>query len=133
MIFLLDTNVLSDHLKRPAGLAHRFVQYTGRLYTSSVSLAELYVWAFGRSAGDPLRAAIDDLLANEVQIIEFDRACALEFGRLRVELRRRGVGVDNMDLLIAATAVARDATLVTRNTAHFVNVPGLRLEDWSAP
>jgi hypothetical protein len=40
--FLLDTNILSAHLRRPAGLAHRFFQHSGRLYTSGVSLAELY-------------------------------------------------------------------------------------------
>jgi predicted nucleic acid-binding protein len=43
MSFLLDTNIVSVHLKRPRGLAHRFVQYSGRLYVSSVALAELYV------------------------------------------------------------------------------------------
>jgi len=128
--FLLDTNILSAHLKRPSGLTHRFVQHTGRLYASSLSLAELYVWAFGRSMGDPLWLAIDDLLSTEVEVVEFDGACAHEYGRLRVDLKRRGVGIDNMDLLIAATAVARDATLVTHNTAHFAGIPGLRLEDW---
>lgn len=130
MSFLLDTNILSAHLKRPSGLAHRFVQHTGRLYASSLSLAELYVWAFSRSMGDPLWLAIDDLLSTEVEVVEFDGACAHGYGRLRVDLKRRGVGIDNMDLLIAATAVARDATLVTHNTAHFAGIPGLRLEDW---
>jgi tRNA(fMet)-specific endonuclease VapC len=41
MSFLLDTNILSAQLRRPAGLAHRFFQHSGRLYTSSVVLAEL--------------------------------------------------------------------------------------------
>lgn len=42
MSYLLDTNILSAHLRRPSGLQHRFVQHSGRLYTSSVALAELY-------------------------------------------------------------------------------------------
>ena len=42
MSFLLDTNIVSFHLKHPRGLMHRFVQYSGRLYISSVALAELY-------------------------------------------------------------------------------------------
>jgi hypothetical protein len=41
MSFLLNTDHLSAHLWRPSGLAHRFFQYSGRLYTSSVALAEL--------------------------------------------------------------------------------------------
>ena len=48
MSFLLDTNILSAHLRRPAGLAHRFFQHSGRLYTSGVSLAELYDWVNGQ-------------------------------------------------------------------------------------
>ena len=45
MSFLLDTNILSAHLRRPSGLAHRFIQYSGGLYTSSIALAELFVSA----------------------------------------------------------------------------------------
>jgi predicted nucleic acid-binding protein len=37
MSFLLDTNILSAHLRRPSGLAHRFFQYSGQLYRSSVA------------------------------------------------------------------------------------------------
>lgn len=43
MSFLLDTDHLSAHLRRPAGLVHRFVQHSGR--TPTIALAELYVWA----------------------------------------------------------------------------------------
>ncbi|WP_165246776.1 type II toxin-antitoxin system VapC family toxin [Paludisphaera soli] len=130
MSFLLDTNILSAYLRRPSSLGHRFVQHSGRLYTSSICVAELSVWALARPAADPLREALDDLLFREVGVLDFDADCASEFGRLRVELRRVGVGVDGMDLLIAATAMVYDLTLVTHNTAHFISIPGLRTEDW---
>ena len=38
MSFLLDTDHLSTHLRRPSGLAHRFFQYAGRPYTPSIAL-----------------------------------------------------------------------------------------------
>ena len=132
MSFLLDTNVLSEHLRRPSGLVHRFVQHSGRLYTSSVSLSELYVWVFGRTDPTATRAAVETMLKYEVNVIPFDADCAEEFGRLRVALRAKGVGVDNMDLLIAVTALAYDLTLVTHNISHFQRIPNLRLEDWFA-
>jgi len=47
MSFLLDTNILSAHFRRPSGLAHRFFQYSGRLYTSSIALAELFGHTIG--------------------------------------------------------------------------------------
>jgi tRNA(fMet)-specific endonuclease VapC len=131
--FLLDTNILSEHLRRPAGLVHRFVQHSGRLYTSSISLGELYDWANGRKDPAPTLAAIQDLLTYEVNVILFDADCAEEFGKLRVDLRRQGITVDNMDLLIAVTARVYDLTLVTHNTRHFQDVPNLRLEDWLTP
>jgi predicted nucleic acid-binding protein len=131
--FLLDTNILSEHLRRPAGLVHRFVQHSGRLYTSSISLAELYEWANSRKDPAPTLAAIQSLLTYEVSVILFDIDCAEDFGRLRVDLRRQGICVDNMDLLIATTARVYDLTLVTHNTRHFQDIPGLRLEDWLTP
>jgi len=53
-----------------------------------------------------------------------------EFGRLRALLRRQGQMIENLDLAIAATALAHTLTLVTHNTRHFRRVPGLMLEDW---
>ena len=131
--FLLDTNILSEHLRRPSGLTHRFVQHSGRLSTLCVSLAELYVWVFGRADSAATLLAVDTLLRYEVEVVPFDEDCAKEFGRLRVVLRTKEVGMDNMDLLIAATALAHGLTLVTRNTSHFRHVPRLRLEDWIKP
>jgi predicted nucleic acid-binding protein len=42
MIYLLDTDTCSAHMRRPAKLAHRFIQYTGQLAIPAVVLGELY-------------------------------------------------------------------------------------------
>lgn len=133
MSFLLDTNIVSAHLKRPRGLTHRFVQYSGRLYVSSVALAELYVWAFKKADPEPRLTVIEAMLRNEVARLDFDDDCARKFGELRVDSMRLGVGVGPLDLLIASVALVYDLTLVTNNTADFQNIPGLRLEDWLTP
>lgn len=133
MSFLLDTNTLSAHLRRPSGLAHRFIQHSGRLYTSTVVLAELYVWAYNRADPRKLLTAIDDLLYQEVTLLDYDADCADEFGQVRVRLRRNGIEVPSLDLLIASVALVYDLTLVTNNTADFQNIPGLRLDDWLTP
>jgi tRNA(fMet)-specific endonuclease VapC len=133
MSFLLDTDHLSAHVRRPSGLAHRFMQYSGRLYASSVAMAELLVWAYNRP--DPTKAltTIDELLHEEVGVLEYDLDCAHEFGRTRIQLRRSGIEVPSVDLLIASVALAYDLTLVSHNTADFRNIPGLRLDDWLTP
>jgi tRNA(fMet)-specific endonuclease VapC len=133
MSFLLDTNILSVHLRRPSGLAHRFVQYSGRLYTSSVVLAELFVWAYNRP--DPTRVldSIDRLLFEDITVLDYDRDCADTFGRIRIQLRRSGIEVPTADLLIASVALVFDLTLVTHNTSDFQSIPNLRLVDWLTP
>src|SRR5712692_5331686 len=85
MSFLLATDHLSTHLRRPSGLAHRFLQYSGRLYTPSIALAEVYVWAYRRP--DPVAAleSIDKMLFHEVSVVGYDNDCAKEFGRVRAE------------------------------------------------
>jgi len=132
MSFLLDTDICSALFRRPGGLAHRFMQHSGRLYISAVSLAELYSGAFHLPAPQPLLAKIADLLVD-VTLLEFDGTCAMEFGKVRGGLLQSGIRVPTADLMIAATALANNHTLVTHNTADYRHIPALRLDDWLSP
>jgi len=119
-------------MRRPAGLAHRFTQYSGAIAISSVTLAELYAGAYHRPQPGKLLALIADLL-RDVDIFDFDSACAEEFGKVRGGLMRQGIQVATPDLMIASVALVHDLTLVTHNTADFQHSPGLRLDDWLIP
>jgi predicted nucleic acid-binding protein len=46
-------------------------------------------------------------------------------------LRNQGQLIEDMDLLIGATARALDLTLVTGNVGHFQRIPDVRMEQWS--
>ncbi len=63
----------------------------------------------------------------DTPVLPFDEKALSQFQALW--LRRLRVGT--MDLKIAATALANDATLITRNTTDFSKVFGLKIEDWS--
>ncbi len=133
MNFLLDTNICSEHLKRPAGLMHRFVQHAGGLCISTIVLGELYTWAYNRkNSAEAIQRIENDLLADVI-VLDFDSTCANEFGRVRAELLRAGISVSRLDLLIASVALVHNLTLVTHNSADFRNIPGLRLENWLTP
>jgi len=62
--------------------------------------------------------------------LPLDDASSEAYGAIRFELERSGLPIGANDLLIAATAVAHDAVLVTHNVREFSRVPGLSLEDW---
>ena len=130
MSYLLDTNILSAHLRRPAGLTHRFIQHSGRLYTSGICLGELYVWAYRPQDSSRRLASIRHMLRYEVSVIDFDVHCAERFGQTRAELRRQGIEVGTVDLMIASAALVHNLALVTHNTKDFENIPDLRLENW---
>lgn len=62
--------------------------------------------------------------------VPLDRHCAIAYGRIRADLEQRGLKIGPNDLLIAATAVAHEAVLVTGNTREFSRVNGLMVEYW---
>lgn len=64
---------------------------------------------------------------RQITIAGFDDRAAVEFQRLRSGKHKCGT----MDLKIAAIALSRKATLLTRNTGDFLGIPGLNVEDWT--
>lgn len=129
MSFLLDTNICAAHFRRPSGLAHRFVQHGGGLFLPTIVLGELYAGAYHVNDPSPLLCKIAELLMD-VSVLDFDQACAKEFGRIRGSLLKKGISIPTADLMIAAVAIVHDLTLVSNNTADFRFVPNLRLVDW---
>jgi tRNA(fMet)-specific endonuclease VapC len=116
-------------MRRPAGLAHWFFQYAGGIAIPTVVLAELYAGAYKHPNPPKLLGLIADLF-QEVAVLDFDSACAGQFGKVQGGLLRRGITISVADVMIAAVALAHNLTLVTHNTADFQNIPGLRLDDW---
>lgn len=132
MPYLLDTSMCSASLKaRPGARIHtRLAQLSGQLFVSRLSCAELY--ALGYRANAKQLDRIDDLL-NELNILEFDDACAREYGRLHARIAERGLAAGRADLMIAATAVVHALVLVTHDKDFQLVatvVPELQLEDW---
>lgn len=72
-----------------------------------------------------LKGVLDRYL--KLTVLEFDEAAAEEFERLQ----KQRIRIGTMDLKIAAIALSRNATLLTRNTKDFSRIPDLHIEDWS--
>lgn len=132
MSFLLDTDTCSAYLRGNHLVANKMIQYGGRLFLSTAVAGELFTWAFRAKASPKRLQTLLDLLAD-VSLLPVEMDIARKFGEIRAHQLDRGITTGEIDLLLAATALVHDLTLVTHNTSDFVNVPGLRLVDWLIP
>lgn len=59
-----------------------------------------------------------------------DLSVLQESARQYAHLRRKGITIEDDDILIGSFAIVRDAILVTNNTKHFKNLTGIQLINW---
>ena len=129
---LLDTSTLVDFLRGDtntiAAMQHADV---ADLVTSTVVVEELFAGpALARDSHLEL-FRVESLL-RPIRVLPFDEKSARAAGLLRVMLQQKGTPIGNGDRMIAATAIAHDASMVTSNVREFARVPGLIVEDWRA-
>lgn len=132
MQYLLDTNVLSDLLRDPAGRVTKRIRHVGinSVCTSIIVSAELH---FGllRKPNAAMAERLNAML-HQIAVLPFDTPAELRYAEVRFALEQTGRLIGPNDMLIAAHALALDATLVTANLSEFARVPGLAVENWLA-
>ena len=125
--YLIDSDWAIDFLAgRPLAMALIDGLPIDNLAISIISVAEL-LDGVARTK-DPLEAIRRlRLVLEPFETLQLDFETVTVFGALRSSLRGAGTRLADFDLLIAATALRHDLTLVTRNRRHFDRIPGLRL------
>jgi len=129
--FVLDTDVCIELLRGhvPAeGLESARVPLDASSI-SSVTLAELEVGVAKAPVPARLRRQLDEFL-EQVVVADFDTAAARHYGEIRSHLEKKGMTIGPLDLLIAAHARSRGATLVTANLGEFRRVSGMKCIGW---
>jgi len=108
---------------------------SGSVWTTSVTVLEvrfgLATMAVGRRRST-LKAEIDATLKDDLhgRIIPFDAAAAEETAMLMADRQKRGRRIELRDSMIAGIAIACRATLATRNTGHFADLPIPVVNPW---
>lgn len=97
---------------------------------SSLTIAELRYGADRSSRPAQNYESLGTFLLP-VSVYDFDAEATSVYGRIRVELERRGTPIGPLDTLIAAHALSLGATLVTTNTHELERVPELKVEHWA--
>ena len=127
-LLMLDTNAVSAIIKDRAKTLSAILNERPSCI-SVITEAELRFGLARRVVNTDLRRIVENYL-TAVDILPWTSACAQRYSLLRTELEALGKPLAPMDLLIASHAMAEDCTLVSADLA-FVQVPGLRLLDWS--
>lgn len=131
MSFLLDTDICSAHLKGDQAVWQKMQQHGGQLHVSVITVGELYTWTSRKGVSAKRQTSLREMF-RDIRIVEVTRAIGEEFGRLRASFFDAGRTPPDMDLLIAATALVSDFTLVTHNVQDYQFIDKLRIHDWIA-
>jgi tRNA(fMet)-specific endonuclease VapC len=132
MKYLLDTNILIFLMKKGNKklLKNIAKQEYGSIAISSITLAELEFGAANSSNPELNRSVFLGVL-SAMNVLSFDDNCAFEYGIIRARLKKKGIPIGPLDMLIAATAVAHKLIMITNNMREFTRIDGLHVQDWT--
>ncbi len=140
-MIILDTNVLSMLMRKlPDAAVVRWLdrQPAESIWITSVTLFEARLGLALLPDGKrrtALASAFARLLEEDLQnrVLDFDTGAAIEAAELAARRQRAGRPVDIRDTQIAGIALARHATLATRNARHFADLKINVIDPWQAP
>jgi len=128
--YLIDTDILINSIK-----GHQVVnQYIAKHANipkaiSIITFGEL-LYGAKRSSQRDKNTSIVYRLAEIFPVVGITRSTIEAFTEVKLALDKKGQRIEDFDLLIAATALSLNYTLVTNNTKHYQRIQGLQLENW---
>ena len=129
-MYALDTNTLIYFFKGIGNVARRLLDTPpASIAIPAVVLYEIETGIAKSSQPEKRRQQLDQLL-DAVTLLPFDRPAAVQAAALRARLEQIGSPIGPLDTLIAGTALANNAILVTHNTREFSRIPNLHFADW---
>jgi len=132
-MYLLDTNILSELIKRKPNvhlLARLDSEPAHVLFTSCICTMELRFGSALRDDFERFWQKITKEIISRINILSIGAKEALIAGDILAKLRTSGQIIGLEDVLIAASAITNQYTVVTANTRHFSRIPGLEVQNW---
>jgi tRNA(fMet)-specific endonuclease VapC len=129
---LVDTNILSLFFRGHPQVVGKFEAYLKEHDGINLSIITYYEIVSGlkhRDAYKQLDLFLDFVTQNTV--LPLTQEVADIAAQIYADLRKRGQPIDDIDLLIAGTAIAKDLMLVTHNQKHFDRIAQLEVENWT--
>ena len=127
--FLLDTNIVSDLIRNPAGrIFERLSALPADAPCTSIVVAAELRYGAARKGSRRLAERVEGSLLR-IEVLPFDAPADRTYADLRTVLEEAGTTLAANDLLIAAHALTLGCILVT-DDGSFERVPGLAVENW---
>jgi len=129
-VYLIDTDTIIYSLKDDEQVKARFLE-TRRVQKSIsvITYGEL-IYGAHKSKHPQKNLAIVYRVADIFPVIGVSRSTMDVFGTIKSALEQSGSPLDDMDVMIGATALLDNLILVTNNLRHFRRIDGLRIENW---
>jgi tRNA(fMet)-specific endonuclease VapC len=129
-MFVLDTNTLIYYFKGQGRVNQRMTSIPPQeIAVSTIVLFELQV-GIAKSPLPAKRTQQLQQLLSRVNLVPFDHDAASAAAITRARLEQQGTPIGPIDVLIAGTALAMQATLITHNVKEFSRVAELMIADW---
>jgi predicted nucleic acid-binding protein len=123
--YLVDTDWIIHYLSGTEEIIQKLEEFRPHgLAVSIIALAELYEGVYYSKNPEASQRGVDDFLFD-MPVLGLKKEVCQIFGRERGKLRRQGNIIGDFDLLIAATCLHYNLTLLTNNVRHFERVEGL--------
>lgn len=132
-MFLFDTNILSDVVKRnpSSALIDRLLGTPPeQQFTTAITIGEMVYGAYKSSRPDYYLESLSKKILPNITVLSFDEQSAYIYGKLRSDLEKKGTPIPEADLQIASIALLNKLTLITGNVKHFEKIPDLSIENW---
>ncbi|MEK7521188.1 MAG: type II toxin-antitoxin system VapC family toxin [Patescibacteria group bacterium] len=127
MKYFVETSAIINFLKNKENAVSFIESLEGELTSSFVCLAELYEGIYRVNNPKELEKGVLLFFTGLGEVYGLDQDIAKNFGQIRAELKKKGEVIEDIDILIAATCVAQNLTLITYNPKHFQRVSGLKV------
>lgn len=130
MAYLIETDIIIFALRGDKNVLTKFEENKNLpISISMITYAEL-IFGAKRSQNEQKNMIKVNHIRDIYAIEDLNEGVMEVFADVKAKMFEKGIRIEDMDLLIAATAIYNELTLVTNNTKHFENVPNLKLENW---
>lgn len=130
MAYLIDTDTIIFALRGDKNVLTKFEENKNLpISISMITYAEL-IFGAKRSQNEQKNMIKVNHIRDIYAIEDLNEGVMEVFADVKAKMFEKGIRIEDMDLLIAATAIYNELTLVTNNTKHFENIPNLKLENW---